>query len=309
MAWLLDKEVKRKLPEEWEGIVPTEVFIKEAERLVEEADKKGITLRIMGGLGIMMHSRDFRDFAVKLGRTGAGVVKGQEYTDIDFMSYGKQRNKVKEFFRVLGYAKRRATLSSAASNRQIYYHSKGWFYIDAFFDKLIVANHPIDFKGRLELDYPTIAVTDMLLEKIQMWEAFSAKDLKDCLLLFRAHDVEEKGEKKCIDASYIAKLLAKDWGFWYTATTNLNKLRKFISEMDKLGPEIEINPKKIGKSDRQEIARKIDALLERVDKEPKSFGWKMRAKVGTKKRWYEPVERPETVGGFGIWDAILKDEG
>jgi hypothetical protein len=307
MAWLLDKEVKRKLPEEWEGIVPTEVFIKEAERLVEEADKKGITLRIMGGLGIMMHSRDFRDFAVKLGRTGAGVVKGQEYTDIDFMSYGKQRNKVKEFFRVLGYAKRRATLSSAASNRQIYYHPKGWFYIDAFFDKLIVANHPIDFKGRLELDYPTIAVTDMLLEKIQMWEAFSAKDLKDCLLLFRAHDVEEKGEKKAIDSSYIAKLLAKDWGFWYTATTNLNKLKKFISEMDKLGPEIEINPKKIGKRDREEIAGKIDALLERVDKEPKSFGWKMRDKVGTKKRWYEPVERPETVGGFGIWDAILKE--
>jgi len=309
MAWLLDKEVKRELPEEWEGIVPTEVFIKEAEKLVEEAEKKGITLRIMGGLGIMVHSRDFRDFAAKLGRTGAGVVKGQEYTDIDFMSYGKQRNKVKEFFRVLGYAKRRATLSSAASNRQIYYHQKGWFYIDAFFDKLIVANHPIDFRGRLELDYPTIAVTDMLLEKIQMWEAFSAKDLKDCLLLFRAHDVEEKGEKKAIDSSYIAKLLAKDWGFWYTATANLNKLKKFISEMDKLGPEIEIDPKKIGKRDRQEIAGKIEALLERVDKEPKSFGWKMRAKVGTKKRWYEPVERPETVGGFGIWDAILKEEG
>jgi hypothetical protein len=309
MAWLLDKEVKRELPEEWEGIVPTEVFIKEAEKLVEEAEKKGITLRIMGGLGIMVHSRDFRDFAAKLGRTGAGVVKGQEYTDIDFMSYGKQRNKVKEFFRVLGYAKRRATLSSAASNRQIYYHQKGWFYIDAFFDKLIVANHPIDFRGRLELDYPTIAVTDMLLEKIQMWEAFSAKDLKDCLLLFRAHDVEEKGEKKAIDSSYIAKLLAKDWGFWYTATANLNKLKKFISEMDKLGPEIEIDPKKIGKRDREEIAGKIEALLERVDKEPKSFGWKMRAKVGTKKRWYEPVERPETVGGFGIWDAILKEEG
>jgi hypothetical protein len=307
MAWLLDKEVKRELPEQWKGIVPTEVFIKEAENLVEEAEKKDITLRIMGGLGIMMHARDFRDFAAKLARTGAGVVKGQEYTDIDFMSYGKQRNKIKEFFRVRGYAKRRATLSSAASNRQIYYQPKGWFYIDVFFDKLIVANHPIDFRGRLELDYPTVAVTDMLLEKIQMWEAFSAKDLKDCLLLFRAHDVEEKGEKKAIDSSYIARLLAKDWGFWYTATTNLNKLKKFILEMDKLGPEIKINPKKIEKRNREEIARKIEALLERVDKEPKSFVWKMRAKVGTKKRWYEHVERPETVGGFGIWDAILKE--
>ncbi|MGC9346150.1 MAG: hypothetical protein ACP5ER_05120 [Candidatus Bathyarchaeales archaeon] len=262
----------------------------------------------MGGLGIAMHSQDFRDFAVKLGRTGAGVVKGQEYTDIDFMAYGKQRNKVKEFFGDFGYAKRRATLSSAASNRQIYYQPKGWFYVDVFFDKLVVANHPIDFKGRLELDYPTITITDMLLEKIQMWEAFSVKDLKDCMLLLKAHDIKEKGEKESIDASYIAKLLAQDWGFWYTATTNLKKLRKFVTEMDKLGPEVEIDPKLIEKKDREEIAGKIEALLERIDKEPKPFGWKMRAKVGTKKRWYNPVERPETVGGFGIWEAILKEE-
>jgi len=308
MAWLLDKEIKRELPKEWKGIVPSEIFIQEAKKLVEEANKKGIILRIMGGLGIAIHSEKFREFAVKLGRIGAGVVKGQEFTDIDLMSYGKQRKKVKEFFSEIGYAKRRATLSSAASDRQIYYHPKGWFYVDVFFDKLLVANHPIDFKGRLELDYPTITVTDMLLEKIQMWEAFGVKDLKDCLLLFKAHEVEEKGEKESIDASYIAKLLAKDWGFWYTATTNLKKLKRFVSEIDKLGPQAEINPKKISKEDREEITTKIDKLLERIEKEPKSFGWKMRAKIGTKKRWYNPVERPETVGGFGIWDAILKEE-
>jgi hypothetical protein len=30
----------------------------------------------------------------------------------------------------------------------------------------------------------------------------------------------------------------------------------------------------------------------------------MRAKIGVKKKWYNPVERPDTVGGFGIWEAI-----
>jgi hypothetical protein len=63
----------------------------------------------------------------------------------------------------------------------------------------------------------------MLLEKIQMWEAFSAKDLKDCLLLLKAHNVREKTEKECIDALYIAKLLAQNWGFYYTVTINLKK--------------------------------------------------------------------------------------
>jgi hypothetical protein len=308
MAWLLDKEIKRELPAEWKDIVPTEVFMQEAEKIVEKANQKGITLRIMGGLGIAIRCRDFRDFAMKLGRVGTGVVQGQEYSDIDFISYGKHREKVKEFFGEIDYAKRRATLSSTASDRQIYYHPKGWFYVDVFFDKLLVANHPIDFKGRLELEYPTITATDMLLEKIQMWEAFSTKDLKDCLLLLKAHDVKEKSEKQCIDSAYIAKTLSQDWGFWYTATTNLKNLKKFLTEIEKLGSEADIDPNKIEEKDRQEIIGKVEAILQAIEKEPKSFGWKMRAKIGTKKTWYNPVERPETVGGFGIWEAIRKEE-
>ena len=308
MAWLLEKEIKRELPKEWNGIVPTQVFLREAQETVEKAKTEGIILRILGGLSIAIHCQEHKEFAKRLGRIGTGVIEGQEYSDIDYVSYRNQREKIKELFDKLGYAKRRATLSSAASERQIYYHPKGWFYVDVFFDKLLVANHPIDFKGRLELDYPTITVTDMLLEKIQMWEAFSTKDLKDCLLLLKTHNIREKGEKESIDASYIAKLLAQDWGFWYTATTNLKKLKKFTSEIDKLGAEAEINPKLIEKEDRKEIAGKIEALLETIDSEPKPFGWKMRAKIGTKKRWYNPVERPETVGGFGIWEAILKEE-
>jgi hypothetical protein len=308
MAWLLEKEIKRELPEEWKGIVSTEVFLRESQEIVEKAKQEGIVLRILGGLSIAIHCQEHREFAQKLGRMGTGVIKGQEYSDIDYVSYRNQREKIKELFDKIGYAKRRATLSTAASERQIYYHPKGWFYVDVFFDKLLVANHPIDFRGRLELDYPTITVTDMLLEKIQMWEAFSVKDLKDCLLLLKAHDIKEKSEKESIDTLYIAKILAQDWGFWYTATTNLKNVKKFITEIDKLGIEADINPKQIEKKEREDITEKIEAILERIEKEPKSFGWKMRAKIGTKKKWYNPVERPETVGGFGIWEAILKEE-
>jgi hypothetical protein len=304
MDWMLDKEIRRELPAEWSGVVPTEVFIQEAEKIVEEAKRKEIILRIIGGLGIAIRCRDFRDFAVKLGRVGMGGKQAQEYSDLDLMSYRKYRDDVKSFFGEMGYAKRRATLSSAASERQIYYHPKGWFSVDVFFDKLLVANHPIDFSGRLELDFPTITVTDFLLEKIQMWEAFSAKDLKDCLLLFKACEVKEKSEKEGIDASHIAKLLSDDWGFWYTATTNLKKIHRFVSELDKLGADLGLSPEKIPEKDRKETAGKIEKVLAIIDQAPKSFGWKMRSKVGVKRRWYNPVERPETVGGFGIWETI-----
>ncbi len=308
MSWMLDKEITRELPEDWKGIVPTEIFLQEAETIVEEAVKKGIILRVMGGLGVAMHCQEQRNFATKLRRIGTGVVKGQEYSDIDFMSYRRHRKEIQDFFGEMGYAKRRATLSSAASERQIYYHPKGWFYVDIFYDKLLVANHPVNFKGRLELDHPTISVTDLLLEKIQMWEAFSIKDLKDCLVLLKAHNIGEKREKESIDASYIAKLLAEDWGFWYTAITNLKKIRRFINEIDRLGPDVEMDPRHFAKEDREEITGKIETLLDRIDRESKSFKWKLRSKAGTKKRWYNPVERPETVGGFGIWEAILQKD-
>lgn len=308
MAWLLEKEVKRELPKEWNDLVPTEVFMHESQEIVKKAEEEGIILRILGGLGIGIHCQEFREFAKKLGRTGTGAAEGQEYSDIDFIAYRSQRERIKEFFNKIGYVRRKATLSKAASERQVYYHPKGWFYVDVFFDKLLVANHPIDFRGRLELGYPTITVTDMLLEKIQMWEAFGLKDLKDCLLLLKTHDMKEKSEKESINSSYIAKLFAQDWGFWFTGTTNLKRLEKFVSEMDKLGPETNIDSKQIAKIDRQEITAKIDALLEKINNEPKSFGWKMRAKIGTKKKWYAHVELPETVGGFGIWEAILKED-
>jgi hypothetical protein len=306
MAWLLEREVVRELPAEWNGIVPTEVFVRESENIVNEAKKEGLTLRILGGLAIAMHCKNQADFAKKLARTGTGVVAGQEYSDIDFVAYRKHRDKLKELFSKIGYVKRRATLSSAASERQIYYHPKGWFYVDVFFEQLLVANHPIDFRGRLELDYPTITATDMLLEKVQMWEAFGVKDLKDCLLLLRSHDVKEGTDEEGINASYMAKLLAQDWGFWYTVTTNLQNIKRFVTELDKLGAEAKIAPEAVSEEERSDISMKIDVLVKKIEAEPKSFGWKMRAKVGTKKQWYCHVERPDTVGGFGIWEAIMR---
>ncbi|MDH5794412.1 MAG: hypothetical protein OEZ18_07645, partial [Candidatus Bathyarchaeota archaeon] len=114
MAWLLDKEIQRELPKEWKGIVPTEVFLREAQEIVEKAKQEGIVLRILGGLSIAIHCKEHREFAQKLGRMGTGVIKGQEYSDIDYVSYRNQREKIKELFDKIGYAKRRATLSTAA---------------------------------------------------------------------------------------------------------------------------------------------------------------------------------------------------
>ena len=275
-----------KMPPEWEGVVPTEAFLEQGRKIIDEATKAKIPLRLIGGVAIRVHSSEHADFAKRLGRLGPNK---QEYTDLDFMSYMKFRDNVRKFFESVGYRKRRTTLSSAATQRHIYFHPDGWFYADVFFDKLLAANHPLDFRGRLELDSPTISLADLLLEKLQI-VSFSEKDLKDTLLLLRAHSLGEGQAPEVIDMRYVAPLLAKDWGFWYTVTTNLNGLRKAVSEMAELNG-----------TEKSDITSKISKLLERIENEPKTTGWKMRSTIGARKRWYEPVETSQTVGEFGIW--------
>jgi hypothetical protein len=286
-VWLEQEDERAiEMPPEWGGIIPSQVFVDEAERIVSEADRAGLILRAMGGVAIRIHTPDQIDLAMRLGRLGE---EQQEFTDLDFLSYRRQRERIRPLMETLGYAKRRATLSTAASERQIYFHPKGWFFVDVFFDKLLVANHPLDFRGRLELDSTTISPTDLLLQKLQIVN-LSDKDVKDTLVLLAGHALSETDAANVISAPYIARLLSRDWGFWYTVTMNLAGLRDSLPRVDALAD-----------GERLSIADRIDGLLDAIDAERKSLGWKARAKVGTRVRWYEPVETMDSVAGFGIW--------
>ncbi len=293
MVWLMkkDDEITVDMPEEWKGIIPSHVFLDEAKRIVEEGKKRGFILRVIGGAAIRLHSLEFKNLAEKLGR----LEGEQEFTDLDFMAYRKQQKKMPDFFRDYGnlvygspFIKRKTTLSSATTRRHIYFHPKGWYFLDVFFDELKM-NHTVKFKNRLEIDPLTISVTDLLLEKLQICEFFGEKDLKDSIILIRAHDVGDK-EENMINAEYIAELLAKDWGFYYTFTENLKGIKELLPQFEALS-----------ESDITDINLKIDKMFEIIDAKPKGVKWKARAKIGTKKLWYRPVETSETVGSFGIW--------
>ena len=157
------------------------------------------------------------------------------------------------------------------------------------------AYHRLDFRGRLELDPLTLSPTDLLLEKLQI-VGFSEKDFKDTLMLLLAHDLAEEHEQDSIDSTHVATLLSKDWGFWYTLSTNLKGIRDLLPKVDALSED-----------DARIIDSRIEALLSRIEAEPKSMGWRARSKIGPKKRWYEPVETEDTVGDFGIWRMMTED--
>lgn len=248
-----------------------ETFINEALSCVKEAGEKGIILRIMGGMGIYLHSQEIKGLWERLSRLGKKV-----FTDIDFASYGKFRDKVFEFFRKRGYNIDKRLHFHYGLKRHIYFGGAVPM-IEVFFDKLEM-NHTISFENRLEADMPTIPLSELLLQKMQIVK-INEKDIKDAIVLLRAHDVGFEDKEK-INLKALAQAgLTSDWGFYYTVTTNLQKVKEYIGGCNILNEE-----------DRKIISERIDKILGFLEQEPKSLSWKMRAKIGTKKKWYNDVE-------------------
>jgi hypothetical protein len=142
--------------------------------------------------------------------------------------------------------------------------------------------HTIDWRKRLEVDSPTIPLADIVLEKLQIVE-INPKDIKDLILLFLEHDVGAV-DKEIINGEYISGLLSKDWGFYYTSTMNLNKTLSLMKQYIQLPEEEE----KI-------VRERVQKLIDMIEKQPKSMGWKMRSRVGTKQKWYMEVEEDRGV--------------
>ncbi len=266
--------------------LPPEEFVAEAERIVGGAQERGIVLRILGALAIYIHSKHVPEALAiydKIKRFGEGKPM---FTDLDLMAYSKQRKGVMEYFeKVLKFKYDMLMRVLWAGKRLIYFHPKDYYHVDVFFDKLEFS-HDVVFgnkpgKGRLELDYPTISLADIVLEKVQIHQ-INLKDIVDLIVLFYGHDVCDRQEKECIDGKYVAKVLADDWGFWYDATTNLKKVKSFT---DKFLSEGKLTPK-----EHDTVIARVDKLLKMIDEEPKTKKWKKRAKVGTSKPWYREVE-------------------
>jgi uncharacterized protein YggL (DUF469 family) len=245
-------------------------FINEALRIIDHAQKQDVVLRLMGGFAIRLHCPKYDYLYDKLGRKPA--------LDLDLITYTRHRPKIKKIFTELGYTPMTsmALMFATGSARQIYQDEAHNRSVDVFFDKLEMC-HTIDFKNRLELDSSTITLSDLLLQKVQIVK-INEKDIKDVIILLREHEIGE-AEKETVNLRYISKLLSNDWGFWYTATTNLKKVKEFLNDYKVLTEE-----------DRNDVGAKIDKLTSAINNEPKSFSWKMRAKIGTNKRWYTEVE-------------------
>jgi hypothetical protein len=248
--------------------VENEHFVAEALRIVEDAEAQGIRLRILGSLAYRIHCPNNLDMFAKMERA---------LTDIDFAAEKRQSKQIKQFLIASGYVEDERMTVSTEGSRYYFEHPDTGLGVDVFMNELYFC-HRIPFDGRLELDRPTISTADLLLEKMQIVE-LNMKDITDTMVLLLEHPIGNGDSgPEVIDGAYIADLLHDDWGFYYTVTTNLEKVGRFVPQNDALD-ELQART----------IRERLAEVHELIENAPKSRRWRIRARVGTKKQWYQDV--------------------
>jgi hypothetical protein len=133
--------------------------------------------------------------------------------------------------------------------------------------------HVIPISDRIAIEEKTIPLAELLLTKMQVVE-LNEKDLTDIVALLHHHDVADHDDD-AVNAAEVARLTADDWGLWRTTQMNIERVRERAGTVG------------LSDEEHQQVMERLDALAAAIDARPKSRGWRLRDRIGDRKRWYE----------------------
>jgi hypothetical protein len=195
----------------------------------------------------------------------------REYQDLDFATSKKSSGDLQKLLRDMGYEPNLGFNAMNGRERLLFYDDPNERQVDVFVSSFRMC-HEIPLEKRLTVDEDTVPLAELLLTKLQIIE-LNEKDVRDTVALLLEHEVTE--DDTGVNGSHVANLCADDWGLWRTISHNLEKLRQHVGNYD---------------VDTEVVSSRVTLLLERIETAPKSRGWRMRAKLGERKRWYELPE-------------------
>jgi hypothetical protein len=237
-------------------------LVGEARRICGAADGRGVEVRLLGGIAIWLRSpADVQD----------GM--GREYNDIDLATVRKQSKPLRELLESLGYVPDKH-FNALQGDRRLYFHSAdGSYHLDIFIDRFVMS-HELELGPRLETEPIVLPAAELLLTKLQIAE-LNHKDAHDTAMLLLGHELSESDGPGQLNMAHVADIVGQDWGFYTTVTDNLEKTHALL---ETLLPDDQ---------HRQVVSDRAGALLANLEAAPKSRGWRRRAKIGRRKRWYE----------------------
>ncbi|WP_049985969.1 hypothetical protein [Halobellus rufus] len=238
--------------------------IEEAERVIEHADRRDLTVRLIGGTAINRHAETAREEPFKRG-----------YRDVDFVGRREEEQEMTDLMLDLGY-EANERFNTMRRFRLEFFDPVNERKADYVIDRFDFC-HSWGLRDRIDLDHPTVPIEDLLLSKLQIVEV-SDRDVRDIVAMLVDHPVEAgSDDTEVIDPTYIAELCSSDWGLWRTVTYSLDRVREYVESN-----ELPI--------DEESVVDRLDGIRSEIDDAPKSLRWKLRSIVGEHKQWYK---RPE----------------
>lgn len=238
----------------------------ECEDILAEADRQGVTLRVIGGMAVHLHCPDSSNLpALK-----------RNYGDLDFVTASPDDQRMRKFFESIQFSANFRFNALQGKTRMIFNSPDDAWHIDIFINEFRMC-HNLQFnKDRLLKDPRTIPLAELLLTKLQIVE-INAKDVKDIAAMLLEHPLGDN-DNEMINVKRIVEVTGNDWGFYTTALTNIDKIPTLLATLGLPVEQMDI------------VNQKLIGLAKRLEDAPKSAGWKMRAMIGKSRKWYEEPE-------------------
>ena len=243
-------------------------IVNEAQRLLAAIERAGLDARLIGGMAIRLLAGDRLHPAYE-----------RPIQDLDFILTKRHRREFDRLMTGEGYVPDQEFNALNGARRLLYDDPVHGRQVDVFVEAFAMC-HVLPLAERIADRPRTLPAAELLMTKLQIVE-LNPKDRGDLYALLHSHDVVENAAGDAIDVASIVALTATDWGLQHTFELNLRRLREALADQP-LAP-----------AEASAIASRIDAIADAMERAPKSRRWKLRAKVGERKRWYEEPEEVE----------------
>ena len=237
----------------------------ESRRIVTTAAERGVTLRLLGGLAIRLHSPSATHRSLT-----------RPYADLDFILADKRAHRAEALLAEMEYEPNKTFNLLNGDHRLLFYDEANARQVDIFVGSFHMCHRLPITEARLKVEPLTLPLAELLLTKMQIVQ-LNEKDMRDLCALLIDHPFGE-GDAETFNLDHMAKLCADDWGLWKTVTQSAQRVRDFCDAYD-LEPEHKLT-----------IVERLAVLRTALDEAPKGLKWKARDKIGERMQWYELPE-------------------
>jgi hypothetical protein len=234
-------------------------LLEHAREILTRAEERGVPLRLAGSAAI----------ACRCGETIEERRPDGRPRDLDFVALRAHADSLGMVFGELGYENDRGLQVATEGRRGLFTSPAHPSPIDVFFDRLEFC-HPLDLRGRLAIDPETLTLADLLLSKLQYVKP-REEDLEAVRALLRRFPLGD-GDGAAIDRRRLVEVLSASWGFYHTATLNLDRATTHGDAV---------------------VTGRVDELRTVLTAAPKGIWWTLRAWIGPRVQWYQDVEGTE----------------